>query len=57
MGSDTELGSQFSVPYFFGGAPIMAHGDLGIPDAKGLEGGTVCVQGGTTIERIIANYQ
>ncbi|GAA6208658.1 amino acid ABC transporter substrate-binding protein [Cognatishimia sp. WU-CL00825] len=56
MGRDTELGLQFSLPYFFGGAQFMAHGDLGITDAKDLAGGTVCVEAGTTIERISANY-
>lgn len=56
MGRDTELGLQFSLPYFFGGTQFMAHGDLGITDAKGLEGGTVCVEAGTTIERLAANY-
>lgn len=56
MGRDTELGLQFSLPYFFGGAQYMAHGDLGITDAKDLAGGTVCVESGTTIERISANY-
>lgn len=56
MGRDTELGLQFSLPYFFGGAQFMAHGDLGITEAKDLEGGTMCVEAGTTIERIAANY-
>jgi general L-amino acid transport system substrate-binding protein len=56
MGRDTELGLQFSLPYFFGGTQIMAHSELGIADATGLEGGTVCVEAGTTIERIVANY-
>lgn len=56
MGRDTELGLQFSLPYFFGGTQIMAHGDLGVTEATGLEGGVVCVESGTTIERIIANY-
>ncbi|MEM9221205.1 MAG: amino acid ABC transporter substrate-binding protein [Pseudomonadota bacterium] len=56
MGRDTELGLQFSLPYFFGGTQFMAHGDLGITDAKDLEGGTICVEAGTTIERIAANY-
>lgn len=56
MGRDTELGLQFSLPYFFGGTQFMAHGDLGITDAKGLEGGTVCVEAGTTIERLAANH-
>lgn len=56
MGRDTELGLQFSLPYFFGGTQLMAHGDLGISDATGLAGGTVCVEAGTTIERIVADY-
>ena len=56
MGRDTELGLQFSLPYFFGGTQFMAHGDLGITDATGLDGGTICVEAGTTIERIAADY-
>ncbi|MEM6387960.1 MAG: amino acid ABC transporter substrate-binding protein [Pseudomonadota bacterium] len=56
MGRDTELGLQFSLPYFFGGTQFMAHGDLGVTDATGLDGGTICVEAGTTIERISANY-
>ncbi|MEM7562544.1 MAG: transporter substrate-binding domain-containing protein, partial [Pseudomonadota bacterium] len=56
MGRDTELGLQFSLPYFFGGTQLMAHGDLGISEAKDLSGGTVCVEAGTTIERIVADY-
>ncbi len=56
MGRDTELGLQFSLPYFFGGTQLMAHGDLGVTEAKDLEGGTICVEAGTTIERIVADY-
>ncbi|WP_299831014.1 transporter substrate-binding domain-containing protein [uncultured Roseobacter sp.] len=56
MGRDTELGLQFSLPYFFGGAQFMAHGDLGVTDATGLAGGVICVEAGTTIERLAANY-
>ena len=56
MGRDTELGLQFSLPYFFGGAQLMAHADLGVTEAKELEGGTICVEAGTTIERIVADY-
>ncbi len=56
MGRDTELGLQFSLPYFFGGTQLMAHGDLGIKEAKDLAGGTICVEAGTTIERIVADY-
>ncbi len=56
MGRDTELGLQFSLPYFFGATQLMAHGDLGITEAKDLVGATVCVEAGTTIERIVADY-
>ncbi|MEM7776135.1 MAG: amino acid ABC transporter substrate-binding protein [Pseudomonadota bacterium] len=56
MGRDTELGLQFSLPYFFGGTQFMAHGSLGITEAKELDGGTICVEAGTTIERIASNY-
>lgn len=56
MGRDTEQGLQFSLPYFFGGAQLMAHGDLEISEAKDLAGGTICVEAGTTIERLVASY-
>ena len=56
MGRDTELGLQFSLPYFFGGTQFMAHSDLGITDAAGLAGGTLCVEAGTTLDRIAGNY-
>ena len=56
MGRDTELGLQFSIPYFLGAAQFMAHGELGITDAVDLVGGTVCVEAGTTIERIAGDY-
>ncbi|MDH3668311.1 MAG: amino acid ABC transporter substrate-binding protein [Paracoccaceae bacterium] len=56
MGRDTELGLQFSLPYFFGGAQIMVRKELDITTAEGLDGGTVCVAAGTTIERIVADH-
>lgn len=56
MRRDTELGLPFSLPYFFGGTQFMAQGELGITDATGLEGVVVCVEAGTTIERLAANY-
>lgn len=55
MGRDTELGLQFSMPYFFGGTQLMAKADLGVTEAKELEGGTICVEAGTTNERLIAD--
>ncbi len=56
MGRDTELGLQFSIPYFFGGAQLLVRKELGIDSAKGLDGGTICVAAGTTIERIVADH-
>ena len=56
MGRDTELGLQFSLPYFFGGAQIVVRKELGIDTVHGLDGGTVCVAAGTTIERIVADH-
>lgn len=56
MGRDTELGLQFSIPYFFGGAQLMTRKELGISTSEGLDGGVVCVAAGTTIERIIADH-
>ena len=56
MGRDTELGLQFSLPYFFGGAQLLVRKELEIDTAEGLEGGVVCVQAGTTIERIVADH-
>ncbi|MEO1380649.1 MAG: amino acid ABC transporter substrate-binding protein [Pseudomonadota bacterium] len=56
IGRDTELGLQFSLPYFFGGAQMMVRKELGINSASELAGGTVCVAAGTTIERIVADH-
>ncbi len=56
MGRDTELGLQFSRPYLLGATQIMVHKALGVKDARGLEGATVCVAGGTSTERLAANY-
>ena len=56
MGRDTELGLQFSIPYFFGGAQLMVRKELGATTATDLDGGTVCVAAGTTIERIVADH-
>lgn len=56
MSRDTELGLQFSVPYFLGLTQVMVPKSLGVADVKGLEGGTACVEAGTSTERQAANY-
>ncbi|MBV2143411.1 amino acid ABC transporter substrate-binding protein [Falsochrobactrum sp. TDYN1] len=56
MSRDTELGLQFSVPYFLGLTQVMVPKSLGVEDVKGLDGGTACVEAGTSTERQAANY-
>ena len=56
MGRDTELGLQFSRPYFLGPTQLMAHKEIGAKSAKDLQGATVCASAGTSTERIAADY-
>jgi general L-amino acid transport system substrate-binding protein len=53
---DTDLGLQFSLPYFIGPFYMMAKTDLGAKSIADLEGGVICVNAGTTVERIMADY-
>lgn len=52
---DTELGLQFTQPYLFGLTKVMVHADRGIASLAQADGGTVCIPGGTTMERQIAS--
>lgn len=56
MSRDTELGLQFSRPYFIGPTNILVRSDLGAETAEDLEGGVFCINAGTSIERITADY-
>jgi len=56
MGRDTEIGLQYSIPYFLGSNNVMVHKELGIETAAGLDGGSVCIPAGTTLERHWASY-
>ena len=47
---DVELGMTFGPTTFYDGQGFMVHADLGVTNLEGLEGGTVCVQTGTTTE-------
>lgn len=53
---DTELGLQYSRPYFVGPFYVMARTELGAQSISDLEGGVFCVNAGTTVERILVNY-
>ncbi|WP_112321052.1 transporter substrate-binding domain-containing protein [Oceanibium sediminis] len=56
MSRDTELGLQYSRPYFIGPTNIMTRADLGVSTPEDLEGGVFCINAGTSIERIVADY-
>ena len=56
MGRDTELGLQFARPYFIGPTNILTRAELGATSAADLEGGVFCINAGTSIERIVADY-
>ena len=56
MGRDTELGLQFARPYFIGPTNILTRAELGAKSAADLEGGVFCINAGTSIERIVADY-
>lgn len=53
---DTELGLQFSRPYFIGPFYVMAKTELGASSIADLDGGVFCVNAGTTVERVLADY-
>ncbi|WP_265516893.1 transporter substrate-binding domain-containing protein [Nitratireductor luteus] len=53
---DTELGLQYSRPYFIGPFYVMAKKELGATGIADLEGGVFCVNAGTTVERVLTDY-
>ncbi len=56
FGRDTELGLQFSRPYFLGTTKVMVRKELGITTLAEADGGSICIPAGTTIERQVASY-
>lgn len=52
---DTQLGTDFQPTTFYDGQGMMVRKDTGITTLEGLEGGTICVQSGTTTERNLAD--
>ena len=47
---DTVWGATFGPTTFYDGQGVMVFADSGITDLAGLEGGTICVNAGTTTE-------
>lgn len=56
MSRDTELGVQFSMPYFVGATGFIAHKELNAKSLADMIGGTICVAGGTSTEKLISDY-
>jgi len=56
MSRDTELGLQYGLPYFIGPTNILVRSELGAKSSADLEGGVFCINAGTSIERIVADY-
>lgn len=55
LARDTELGGNFTATTFYDGQGMMVPVDSGITTLEGLEGGTICVQTGTTTELNLAD--
>lgn len=52
---DTSLGFDFAPVTFYDGQGMMVRSDSGITTLEDMEGGTVCVQAGTTTEKNLAD--
>jgi general L-amino acid transport system substrate-binding protein len=53
---DTALGFNFAPVTLYAGTKLMVHKSLGVKSGKELNGASVCVPPGTTIERNIADF-
>jgi general L-amino acid transport system substrate-binding protein len=53
---DSSLGLDFVAVNYYDGQGFMVPKSLGVADAKGLDGASVCVQSGTTTELNLADY-
>ena len=56
LNRDTEIGLQFSRPYMLGSVNYLVHADLGVEKPQDLDGGTLCLQAGTTYERYAVSH-
>ncbi len=56
LSRDTTLGLFFSPITYYDGQALMVRSSLNIKSAKELNGGSICIQGGTTSELNIADY-
>lgn len=52
---DTSLGLDFAPPIFYDGQGLMVRKDLGVKSSKDLDGATICVEPGSTSEKMVAD--
>jgi len=55
LSRDSSLGLDFVAPIFYDGQGLMVRKDLGVKSSKDLDGATVCVEPGSTSEKIVAD--
>ena len=55
LSRDSSLGLDFAAPTFYDGQGFMVHKNLGVKNAKDLDGATVCIEPGSTSEKIVAD--
>jgi general L-amino acid transport system substrate-binding protein len=56
MSRDTDLSLQFARPYMMAAISYATHAENNAKSIKDLDGGSVCVQAGTTLERYAADH-
>jgi general L-amino acid transport system substrate-binding protein len=56
MSRDTDTALQFSRPYMLAAVHYATHADNGATSVTDLDGGTMCVQAGTTYERYAVDH-
>lgn len=56
MSRDTDTGLQFSNVYMMQPNYYAVHTELGATSAKDLDGGTICIQAGTSLERDVIEH-
>jgi len=55
LSRDTTLGLDFAAPIFYDGQGFMVRRDMGVKSVKDLDGAAICIEPGSTSEKIVAD--
>lgn len=55
LSRDSSLGLDFVAPIFYDGQGFMVRKDLGVKSVKDLDGAAICIEPGSTSEKIVAD--